>query len=73
MPGEFYLIGHFAFPDGHGASLTKARSGLSQGTNERFSMLTNQKIIDAINEPAFAEATAWQPDRDAGLNSRNSR
>jgi hypothetical protein len=26
--------------------------------SERISMLTNQKIIDAINEPAFAGATA---------------
>jgi hypothetical protein len=28
-------------------------------------MLTNQKIIDAINEPAFAEATAWRADHFA--------
>jgi hypothetical protein len=27
-----------------------------------FRMLTNQKIVDAINEPAFAGATAWQAD-----------
>jgi len=26
-------------------------------------MLTNQKVIDAINEPAFAKATARQADR----------
>jgi hypothetical protein len=28
-------------------------------------MLTNQKITDAINEPAFAGATAWQADHFA--------
>jgi hypothetical protein len=36
-------------------------------------MLTNQKIIDAINELAFAEATACQADRDWVLNSLNPR
>ena len=36
-------------------------------------MLTSQKIMDAINEPAFATATAWRADRDAGLNSVNPR
>jgi hypothetical protein len=26
-------------------------------------MLTSKKVINAINEPAFAKATAWQADR----------
>jgi hypothetical protein len=28
-------------------------------------MLTSQKVINAINEPAFAKATAWRADRFA--------
>jgi hypothetical protein len=48
-------------------------------------MLTSQKVIDATNEPAFAEppsrkrygvpgATAWQADPEfAGLHLRNPR
>jgi hypothetical protein len=31
-------------------------------------MLTSKKVINAINEPAFAEATAWR-----GLNPSNLR
>jgi hypothetical protein len=36
--------------------------------SERVSMLTSEKVIDAINEPAFAEATARR-----GLHLNNLR
>src|ERR1700719_1411692 len=39
-------------------SLTLARSGLSQRTNERSLMLTSQKVMDAINEQIGYEFSA---------------
>jgi len=37
-------------------------------------MLTSKKVINAINEPAFAEAMAWQAHRELiRLHLRNPR
>jgi hypothetical protein len=49
--------------------LDKARS-----ISERIPMLTSQKVVDTINEPAFAKATAWRAEAEViGLHPRNPR